>query len=390
MGQHSFKAHINKTVISRLHPGDTVFDSALKGFGARRQKHCVSYFLKTCVNSKQCFITIGKHGLPWTPDTARRQAMAYKADPSLANKKEKEDTNSTVSEIIEPFKQSHFPQLKPGTVKDYQSILDLKILPHLGEKLIGEISKKDVTRFHQSLSETPRRANLALAILSIIMNWAEEHGFRSANSNPCTGIKKFPAKKRQRYLTKEELTRLGKAICDIEASGKVSIYAAAAIRLLIFTGARTGEILNLKHEYISYDQALILLPDSKTGAKTIKLSEPAMGVLRSLPRDNNSEYVILGRIPGKPLVNISKPWKVIREAAKIENCRLHDLRHSYASLLAASGASLLMIGKLLGHASTQTTARYTHLADEPVVQLNKEVGETINDLMSPASSENLK
>lgn len=379
MSKTSFRAHINKTVVERLQPGDTVFDTSLKGFGVRRQKASASYFLKTSIRGRQKFFTIGRHGLPWTPDTARRQAMALKADP-LKVIKEKEQ-QLTLNEIVDRFKLNHYSKIKPRTRKDYTSLLDNQILPKLGKKEIGEINRTDIAAFHQKFAHTPRRANMALAVLSIIMSWAEEFGFRRPNSNPCKGIKKFTENKRERYLSKDELSRLGAAINNAEQLGKVSVYAAAAIRLLILTGARRSEILSLKWDYINYEKQLIFLPDSKTGAKTINLNAPAVTVLQSIPRLVNNPFVIVGKVSGQSMVNIQKPWDIIRQSAGLRDFRLHDIRHSFASVAAESGASLLHIGKLLGHKKSATTERYAHLADNPIKDLNQTIGHFIDEVL---------
>ncbi len=379
MDKKSFRAHINKTVVERLQPGDTVYDTSLKGFGVRRQRLSASYFLKTCIRGKQKFITIGRHGLPWTPDTARRQAMAFKVDP-IQTAKEKE-TAVSLKELVDHFKQSHYPNIKPTTRREYSAVIDKKILPFLGKMIISEISRPDITKLHHKYAHTPRYANVTLMVISVIMSWAEEYGYRPINSNPCKGIKRFTENKVERYLSKEELSRLGGAISEEEAKGRISLYAAAAIRLLIFTGARKGEILNLKWEYINYEKQVIFLPDSKTGAKTINLNEPAMAVLQSIPRQTNNPYVIVGKVYCRSMVNIQKPWVIVRKTARLENFRIHDLRHSFASTAAESGASLLHIGKLLGHKKSTTTERYAHITNNPVKELNEEVGHLIKDTM---------
>ncbi|GJM01359.1 MAG: integrase [Methyloligella sp.] len=377
-GKNSFHARITKTVIERLQSGDCVWDTELKGFGARRQKHTASYFLKTRIRGKQRWITIGQHS-PYTPDTARKQAMAYKLDPSAIDQKKQEFP--TLFKLAEPFKLAHYPNIKPRTRKDYTSLLERQILPTLGKLEIAEITRADVTRFHHKFAQTPRRANMALAVLSIIMSWAEEFGYREQNSNPCKGMKKFTENKRERYLSKEELNRLGKALNEAENTGKISTYAAAAIRLLILTGARRGEILTLKWAYIDYEKQVIRLPDSKTGARVINLNEPTIKVLEIVPRQISNPYVIVGKVHGEPMVNIFKPWDIVRKAANLDDFRIHDIRHSFASIAAESGASLLHIGKLLGHKKSTTTERYTHIANNPIKELNETVGGLIKDTM---------
>ena len=169
--------------------------------------------------------------------------------------------------------------------------------------------------------------------------------------------------------------------CD--ADGTESPYVIAAIRLLLLTGARLGEILTLKWDYIDQPRGHIQLPSSKTGPKIIFLNETALDVIRSIPRLPDNPFVILGAIPGQHLVNIQKPWRRIRKLASLEDVRIHDLRHSFAAIAASNGASLPLIGQLLGHTQPQTTKRYAHLAAKPVRDVNDKVGATLGNLLGP-------
>lgn len=206
-------------------------------------------------------------------------------------------------------------------------------------------------------------------------------GHRPLQSNPCYGFKKFAETKRKRYLKPEELARLGRALTECERDGTISSAAAAAIRLLIFTGARQSEILTLEWEFVDLTRRRLLLPDSKTGEKLIPLNAQAVKVLEWLPRTLGNPYVIVGGRHGQHLVNIRKPWGFVRERAGLDDVRLHDLRHSFASVAVSGGASLPMVGALLGHTQPQTTARYAHLADSPVTELNDSIGDAIERAM---------
>ncbi len=375
----NFKANINKSLIEKLNPGDEVTDASLPGFTVRRRKDSISYSVKVSIHSRSKRFTIGTHGLPWTPEAARRKAMQIKSDPIAALKDT--EKNPTVAEAVREFQNDHLKKLKSGPSRDYTALLENHILPQLKNKLVVDVSKQDAIKLHKSMSDTPRWANYALTVLSSLMSWCEDYGYRHINSNPCLKVKRYKEVKRERYLSMDEFTRIGSALAELQSSGRISVYAAAAIRLLIFTGARTSEILALKHSDISYDKKMLFLHDSKTGAKNIKLNEPAVEVLKSLPRQLNSDYVIIGQRPGKHMVNISKPWKLVCEKASINNCRVHDLRHSFASVLASSGFSLLLIGKLLGHSNPKTTARYAHLVDDVVVAANEKVGNTLSEII---------
>ena len=386
MGTKSGKSRITISVINEMNPGQVVWDSELSGFGVRKQSRAVSYILKTRINGRQKWVTIGKHGSPWTPGTARKEAVILMREASVGHdvtairKAKQEKIN--LEQLAAEFEEDHIEKLKPKSRHEYKRIIKQYIVPTLGNRQVEVITKGDVSKLHRKRAHTPRMANLIISILSKMMSWAEEYGYRQEGTNPCKGIKKYRETKRQRYLSIQELSRLGSAIREAEEENLIGTFAATAIRLLIFTGARQGEILNLKWEYVDMPRKRLWLPDSKTGQKAISLNEQAIEELKSLPRLNNNPHVIVGHRIGRHLVNISKPWIIVRDKAGLKDVRMHDLRHSFASVAVASGASLPMIGKLLGHTQTQTTARYAHLADEPIDQLNQEVGDVIGRAMS--------
>ena len=171
--------------------------------------------------------------------------------------------------------------------------------------------------------------------------------------------------------------RVVAVLSDAEKTGGENPFVIAAIRLLLFTGARLGEILTLRWEYVDLDRELINLPDSKTGRKLIYLNSLAMDVLTDLPRVEGNPFVIVGNKAGAHLVNIRKPWYRSREAAGIDDVRIHDLRHSFASIAVSGGLTLPLIGKLLGHRKSATTERYAHLADDPIRAANEEIAQLL-------------
>ncbi len=174
---------------------------------------------------------------------------------------------------------------------------------------------------------------------------------------------------------------LGTVLREMENDGTISTHAAVAIRLLIFTGARLSEILTLEWSFVDFGRRKLFLPSSKTGQKTIALNAEAAEVLEAIPRIDGNPYVIVGKRNGEHLVNLSKPWGFVRTKAGIADVRLHDLRHSFASAAINEGASLPMVGKLLGHTQPQTTARYAHLADQTITDLNDQVGSAIGNAL---------
>ena len=203
--------------------------------------------------------------------------------------------------------------------------------------------------------------------------------------NPCRHVEKYREEKRERFLSVEELSRLGKVLDQEEREAGFMPWIIGAIRLLIFTGARLNEILTLPWAEVDVQRGVSSLADSKTGRKTIYLNPFAVDVLRSLPRLDGNPFVICGGRNGRHLVNLEKPWRAIRARAGLDDVRLHDLRHSFASVAAASGLSLPIIGKLLGHTQPQTTARYAHLSADPLKEANRRIGEEIMRAMKDTS-----
>lgn len=372
---------VTLTNVNSLKPGETIRDSEVKGFGARRQADSTVYFLRTSVKGRLRWLTIGMHGSPWTPTTARMEALRLKVaisggdDPVEAREKERREL--TFADVVERFKAEHVTKLKVRTAEAYIRLLDQFLVPHFGKRRMDDIDLDDVSDFHARHGKTPRQANTMIAVLSKVVNWAADRHWRTTTTNPCLKIKKYRQLPRERYLSEVELGRLGQALNDAETSREISPYAAAAIQLLLLIGARLSEILTLKWDYVHLDRGLILLPDSKTGAKPLTLNDAAIEVLMKIPRRASNPYVIVGMVEGSHIVNLQKPWRRVRAAAGLDDVRIHDLRHSFASVAASAGGSLLLIGKLLGHSQAQTTARYAHLADNPVRSLNREVGERI-------------
>ena len=182
----------------------------------------------------------------------------------------------------------------------------------------------------------------------------------------------------EKFLTPEELARLGQALAEAERTQSEMPSVLAAIRLVLFTGARLGEILALRWDQIDWARGLALLPDSKTGGKAIRLPPPALAVLRRGPQVEGHRYCLPGRRTGKPLSNPHRPWYRICAAAGLEGLRIHDLRHTFASTAGELGYSLPMIGALLGHQHPATTARYTHLVRDPVQEAAQAVGEALS------------
>lgn len=392
-------ARITKRTVDALKPGSIVWDSEVTGFGVRCQRKSKVYILKCSIFGRQRWFTIGKHGSPWTVEKARTKAksilghIADGNDPATA----RDDTkaNPTIKELADMFMAEHVkPKRKKSTAVGYQDYLDRLVVPAIGKIRAADVAHKDIAKLHHSLKDAPYQANRVLAVLSKMMAWAEKLGYRSAETNPCRHIEKYKEHKRERFLSEKELSNLAKVLNDennMKGGGggdrPLSPHVIAAIRLLIFTGARLGEILNLEWAHVDLERALLLLPDSKTGKKTVFLSAPAMDVLSTIPRIKSNPYVICGNKDKAHLVNLQKPWRRIRKKAGLGDVRLHDLRHSFASIAASGGLSLPMIGKLLGHTQTATTERYAHLASDPLRAANEAIGQRIATVMKGNSAD---
>ncbi|HJU17913.1 MAG TPA: site-specific integrase [Stellaceae bacterium] len=349
-----------------------LWDSEIAGFGVRVQKgDAKTYILKYRAGGGRGApvrkLTIGRHGSPWTADQARGEAkrllglVAHGKDPAGAKREEK--AAPTVAEFAQRFLAEHAEaKRKASTAKEYRRLIEHVIVPAIGRKRVADVTRQDIAKLHHARRATPTEANRALACLSTMMNLAERWGVRPDGSNPCRHIEKYKQHRRERFLSAEELARLGDALANADGSP----YYIAAVKLLVFTGARLGEILGLQWQWIDFERSEARLPDSKTGAKTLHLPPPALEVLSALPRIEGNPHVIVGAKTGAALVNLEKPWRAIRKTAGLDDVRLHDLRHAFASIAAMSGMGLPIIGKMLGHSQPQTTARYAHLASDPV------------------------
>lgn len=367
-----------------------IYDDQLSGFCVRiassGKRH---YYLQYTKNKKTKRMTLGQHGII-TAEQARDKVIKLlgeiidSADPQEQKATKRKEPR--VREIAERYMAEHvMVHCKPSTQDGYRRVLDRHILPALGHQRITETTRNDIAILHHSLRATPYEANHCLEVVSKMFNLAEMWGLRPDNSNPRKHIKKFKSKGRERYLTKKEALKLGTILDEIKRYPDENLSAAYCIQLLLLTGCRLGEIQTLKWDYIDREMGVLRLPDSKTGAKFVYVGDPVFNLFDEIwrhpvrPRDN--PYVIWGLKPGSHINNIQRPWRRFRKLAGLDDLRIHDLRHSFASFAVSQGMSLPIIGKLLGHSQVQTTARYAHLMAEPMTNAATDITNIVGSFL---------
>jgi integrase len=372
-------------LVKALAPGEVIWDRDVRGFGVRRQRRDPVYMLKTRIDGRQRFLTIGTHGKGWTVDTARREAarllglIAAGKDPARARDEAKLDP--TMNALFDDYLAEGCTGKKPSTLLRDKSRIDRHLRPLIGRLKLRNVTRATVERLMLDVRNGrtkrdertgPRGRSIVtggngaaiecVALLSSILTFAVRRGL--CGDNPALGIE-LRRTKRRRYPTATELTRLGDTLAEMEANG-ANPFALAAIRFLALSGCRKGEALGLKWEYVDFARGVICLPDSKVGARDIPIGLVALDLLRALPRMAGSAFVFPGRVAGQPLVGLQKNWERVRTAADLGDLRLHDLRHGFASIAVNRGVSLALLQGILGHSSPLTTNRYAHLETDPL------------------------
>jgi integrase len=380
-----------------------VWDAKMPGFGVRvRPTGAKSYVVVYRAGAgrgapvrRYTIASVGKI----TPEKARERArailgaVAHGRDP--AGEKAWERHTPTVAELADRFLSEHVDaKRKLGTRATYRYVIEGVVKPYVGSTKADKLGRNAVARMHSALKDTPSWANRAVAVVSSMYTFAARVGLVQEGINPARGIDKFAEHRRERFLTGKELERLGTAIREAETKGipwnvsesasrakhlpsarnrftKISPFAAAALRLLLFTGCRLREILHLRWEHVDLERGLLFLADSKTGRKTVILNAPALSVLANL--DRLGPYVVAGDDPHKPRADLKRPWEAVCKRAGLTGVRLHDLRHTYASFGAGGGLGLPIIGKLLGHTQASTTQRYAHLDNDPLRRASEHI-----------------
>jgi integrase len=397
----------------------TVWDSQLSGFGLRLEPTGAKTFIVRYRagsggrSAPERLVTIGRYGT-LTPEQARTEAkrllasVKLGADPAVNRRRGREMptfgelADRMLAEAAEVAEQRpREARLRSGSIRNYKSLLRLHLGPAIGRTKLDSITTAELARMHRHVGKTmPATANRCMEFVGSVYKYATTHGLVPAGTNPARGVAAFKERKRERFLTGDELARLGEAIREGETIGipwelddakptskhapkvnrrtKLDPDAAAALRLLILTGGRLREILHSRWADVDLERG-VLFVEGKTGRRPVILPPPALLILSQHPR--RGSFVFPGISPGenseKPRSDLNRPWRAVARRAKLHGVRLHDLRHSFASFAAAGGASLPIIGKLLGHTQAQTTSRYSHLADDPLRVIADKVGATV-------------
>jgi integrase len=357
------------------------FDSVLPGFGVRTYASGRKvYVLQARIAGKQRLITIGNAaviGEHAAKDVARRLILRVELGMDPAADKQRGRATPSYSRFLEYYWQTVSPGWKPST-RTIHGVYRRTHLDHAFKgKFLDEIDHADALRWHAGLTRSagPGAANRAMEILKAMFNKAERWGYLPEHSNPFNGVKRNRQRKIERFLSEDEMRRLGKALAQARRTHPLQ---SAALTLLALTGCRRGEIIHLKWPEVKGRR--LKLTDSKTGPRLVWLGTKAQAVLAGLPRKRGEDRVFpFERRPGSTIAGF---WGQMRKQAGLQDVRLHDLRHNYASYAARSSETLPMIGKLLGHSRINSTERYAHLDDETLLRAAAAIGEDFGSYMS--------
>ncbi|WP_264424808.1 site-specific integrase [Novosphingobium sp. KCTC 2891] len=351
-----------------------IWDTTLPGFGMRVQPggHR-SWFVRVRHRRRHRRITLGS-----VEDVealvARRVARRHLVEVALDGLPRRPDipVGPVFIDYAEEFWRDCAHHWKPSTQRRNRTALDHHILPFFAEHRLNEMDRTDIVRWRDDCANVAEaKFNRALPVLAAMLKYAEQLGYRPKGKNPCRGIERFRRKAMERFLSPGEYARLGRQLAQVEDDYPNEV---AAIRLLIYTGARLNEICGLHWDWVQPPR--LVLPDSKTGAKIIMLNRQALAILQSLPR-HEGVALVFPKKRGKGHMSLEAFWWRFRRTCALPDVRLHDLRHSFASVAVREGVPLATIGRLLGHALPETTARYAHLADETIAEAAARVSSTM-------------
>ena len=362
-----------------------------------------TFYVKYRAGGRQRKLKLGTFG-DLTISEARAKAGKAVAlvndgrDP--AQERQDDRTAPTMAELVASYVKERVPGMKPSTQVSERNLLSKHVLCEppktkrkpspcaklrLASRKVADVTKADVERVKVLMRDTPGAANKVIGVLSRLFSYAEDLGWRASGTNPCRGVRKNPEKKIERFLTADERQRLEAALTaaastGIKRKGHVDATAVACFRLLLWTGMRLGEGLDLRWRHVDVEHKRLVLDDSKekNRAKVVHLPAPAVALLEGLaPEEPAPDDLVFATSEGKRLSRMQRRWQAIRDAAGLPKFRIHDCRHAWASSAVMSGVPLHVVGRALGHASPSTTNRYAHLAENVVAAAVEKVGAVI-------------
>ncbi|HOB14362.1 MAG TPA: tyrosine-type recombinase/integrase [Novosphingobium sp.] len=379
-------ANVNFLLVPKGKARSTTWLGIEHGFGIRHYPSGRNvYIVQTRMAGKLRTVTIGPASVltRHQAQMVARRVIAYAQvgrDPATERKRIR--SAPRFDDFLEEYWCRWSPQWKVSTLETHNGYRRQYLDGAFKGVFIDEMNEEHVTKWFADLNNRtgPGASNRTLEILKNMLNKAEVWGYRLENTNPCRSVR--PNKRRQceRFLSTEELARFGTVLADLRASDNLTIRSGCAvITLLLLTGCRYREILTLQWQDVKGNR--LLLRDSKTGPRTVWLGSAARQVIDSLPRHTKIPWLFWNHQYRRPMRSIQHLWETIRDRAGLGKLRIHDLRHTFASHAAMSKETLPMIGRLLGHANHQSTARYAHLDDEHLLDAAQQVGDAVERQM---------
>jgi integrase len=372
--QTSAARRITVRLVDALKPGELAWDADVRGFGVRRQRDARMYVLKRRVAGVQRWLTIGEHGAPWTPETARREAqrllgaIAGGKDPTIA--REAARKAPTIDDLADRYLAEHVAvHNKPTTKRVVTCLLNAFIRPALGKRRARDIARPDIVKLHHDMRRTPRQANQTLAVVSKMMSCAEAWGWREDGTNPCKLVKRYAERQRERFLSDAELAQVGAAVAKLETAGKILPGAALAIRLAALTGCRLSELLALRWEDVDLEAGALAIRDAKAGGRSHAIGAPVVALLASVER--TGQHVCWSTDPQKPMppATLETAWARVRGESELGGVRFHDLRHTVGTYAGQVAANAFLVRDALGHKTLAMTGRYVNRDADPLRQL---------------------
>lgn len=382
------RGRITKRAVDQVQSSEKevwLWDAALRGFGLRVTPNgAKTYWVQYRMGGRGTTtkkVKIGVHGSPWTPDQARTEAetllakVAQGVDPA-AERKETLAKAFTMSELADRYVTQHLQvKNKESTQKEFGRLVERIIKPELGSMAVVAVTRGDISALHHKLKDTPRQANLALAVLSKMFSLAEVWGFRPDFSNPCHLVERYKENARDRFLSNSEVERLGLTLAQMEADFAINESVANTVRLLLLTGCRLGEVRALRWNDVDLDTGALRIRDTKNGTpRAHPVGALAMAFLAELPR--TSEWVFPAVTDAQkclPEATVENGWKRIRERAGLDGVHIHDLRHTVGTYAGQTNANAFMVRDKLGQKTLAMTGRYVNKDADPLRELSDKI-----------------